>query len=198
MNLFYLDSDLDKCAEYHVDSHVGKMQLETAQMLCTNHWIDYLFGYIPRSLNSLELKELKELMKGQRSLPQEKRAYPYLACHHNHPCTIWIRESLDNYAWAVSYAQALSSEQKYRTGGDHKSFTVIQSLPDPQHLRDIGPTPFKMAMPDFFKGEDPIESYRLFYMGDKRDFAKWKSRQTPPWWDDELAETCAKQCRSRK
>ena len=35
MNLFYLDEDLDKCAEYHVDKHVNKMILEAAQILCT-------------------------------------------------------------------------------------------------------------------------------------------------------------------
>ena len=35
MNLFYLDEDLDKCAEYHVDNHVNKMILEAAQLLCT-------------------------------------------------------------------------------------------------------------------------------------------------------------------
>ena len=25
MNLFYLDEDLDKCAEYHVDKHIVKI-----------------------------------------------------------------------------------------------------------------------------------------------------------------------------
>ena len=31
MNLFYLDENLDKCAEYHVDKHIVKMPLEVAQ-----------------------------------------------------------------------------------------------------------------------------------------------------------------------
>ena len=50
MNLFYLDSDHDTCAEYHVDKHVNKMQLEAAQLICTNLWIDDLFGFVPRMI----------------------------------------------------------------------------------------------------------------------------------------------------
>ena len=47
MNIFVLDTDIDKCAEYHVDKHIVKMPLEAAQMLCTNHWGDKYLGYIP-------------------------------------------------------------------------------------------------------------------------------------------------------
>jgi len=34
MNIFVLDKDPSKCAEYHCDKHVVKMILETAQLLC--------------------------------------------------------------------------------------------------------------------------------------------------------------------
>ena len=54
MNLFYLDSDHDTCAEYHVDKHVNKMQLEAAQLICTNLWIDDLFGFVPRMITKEE------------------------------------------------------------------------------------------------------------------------------------------------
>jgi len=33
MNIFYLDSNPQKCAEYHCDKHVVKMILESAQLL---------------------------------------------------------------------------------------------------------------------------------------------------------------------
>ena len=97
MNLFKLDDDLDKCAEYHIDKHVGKMQLECAQMMCTNHWIDYLLGYVPRKLTPEEHLKLKVFMKEQRPLTMGNRIFPYLACHHNHPSTVWMRESVANY-----------------------------------------------------------------------------------------------------
>ena len=38
MNIFVLDLDPQKAAEYHCNKHVVKMILESAQMLCTAHW----------------------------------------------------------------------------------------------------------------------------------------------------------------
>jgi len=35
MNIFILDADIKKCAEYHCDQHVIKMILESVQILCT-------------------------------------------------------------------------------------------------------------------------------------------------------------------
>ena len=37
MNIFYLDFQTDKCAEYHCDKHVTKMIVEYAQLLSTAH-----------------------------------------------------------------------------------------------------------------------------------------------------------------
>ena len=37
MNIFILDFDQKKSAQYHVDKHIVKMPLETAQLLCTVH-----------------------------------------------------------------------------------------------------------------------------------------------------------------
>jgi len=37
MNIFFLDWDVKKCAEYHCDKHIVKMILETAQLLCGVH-----------------------------------------------------------------------------------------------------------------------------------------------------------------
>ena len=50
MNIFILDEDIDKCAQYHIDAHSGKMQLESAQMLCTIHWIDKFVKYLQNIL----------------------------------------------------------------------------------------------------------------------------------------------------
>ena len=36
MNLFYLDRNMHKAVRYHCDTHVVKMCLETAQILCTS------------------------------------------------------------------------------------------------------------------------------------------------------------------
>ena len=104
MNIFILDEDLDKCAEYHVDKHIIKMPLEAAQMLCTNMWIDKYFGYVPEKVNKEQLAVLREKKKN------EPRDFPYLPTMHNHPCTIWARSSLDNHEWLHCYAIALNDE----------------------------------------------------------------------------------------
>ena len=37
MNIFYLDHDVTNCAQQYCNSHVVKMLLETAQILCSVH-----------------------------------------------------------------------------------------------------------------------------------------------------------------
>ena len=94
MNLFYLDEDFDKCAQYHVDKHIVKMPLEAAQLLCTAVWVDEVLGFVPRALNKEESKVLNEEKAKIKHLPLEERPLtPYLPMMYNHPCTIWTRSS---------------------------------------------------------------------------------------------------------
>ena len=132
MNIFILDTNHDKCAEYHVDKHIVKMPLEAAQMLCTTHWIDKFLGYVPRKLNKEELKTLREKKK---NVPRD---FPYLPTMGNHPCTIWARTSLDNYEWLFCYSTALNDEYGYRYAKSHKSVhEVILSLPEPYAYQEM-------------------------------------------------------------
>ena len=87
MNLFYLDEDLDKNAEYHVDSHVVKMPTEAAQMLTTAVWVDNLLGFVPRALTSEELAVINEHKALQPSI-EERTFTRFLPSHPNHPCSI--------------------------------------------------------------------------------------------------------------
>lgn len=190
MNLFYLDEDLEKCAQYHVDKHVSKMILEAAQIICTNLTVDHLFGDLPGKLNSEQNKKLSDFRKEQKELPQEDRLFMYLPTMQNHPSTIWARSSLENFYWTHCYAHALAEEYRYRYGKAHKSFwEVINKLPDPKHMVDRGFTTFGLAMPDQLKDYDnPIESYRMYYMLDKATFASWKHRDKPAWWKEDIAD----------
>ena len=182
MNLFYLDEDLDKCAEAHVDKHIVKMPIEVAQILCTNLWIDTILGYAPRALTKEENRVLTNAKSGER-------LFPYLPTMQNHPCTIWCRISMDNYEWTHCYGSALGSEYTYRYGKVHKSVDIIHSLPEPKNIPHIGFTTFGLAMPDILKDYDnPIESYRRYYHLDKATFASWKYRDKPYWWNEEFAD----------
>lgn len=191
MNLFYLEEDLDKNAESHVDKHVNKMILEAAQICCTVIWVDVLLGFVPRALDKEESAVLNEYKKLEKPLkPEERKLTPYLGMMYNHPSTIWARSSLDNYEWTFCYAHSLAEEYRYRYGKEHKSFwQVVNKLPEPTRLERVGFTPFALAMPDVLKNsQDPIQSYRDYYMLDKATFASWTGRSKPSWWDDELAD----------
>ena len=153
MNIFILDNDITKCAEYHVDKHVVKMCLESAQLLCT--------------LRGLTTREIRD--------------FPYLPNHFNHPCSIWVRKSLDNYEWLYCLALSLNDEYGYRYGGKtHKSIEVVLKLPDID-LPSKGLTPFAQAMPDEYKNEDAVIAYRNYYNQDKKHLLSWKYRRTPEW-----------------
>lgn len=185
MNLFYLDHDLDKCAEYHVDRHVGKMILEAAQLLTTALWVDKYIGFVPRKLTSEETGVLNEVKRNEPSI--DDRVFTrYLATHYSHPSAIWVRSSLENFYWTVNYANALNDEGMYRGYKYHASCAEVNRMPEPTRLPQLGFTKPALAMPDELKSDDVVASYRKFYMLDKGPFASWKRRGKPDWWDDDL------------
>jgi len=187
MNLFYLANDLDECALYHIDKHVGKIQLEAVQLLSTALWVDKYLGFIPRALTPEEWAVIKEAKLKEPSI-EERSFTRYLPCHHNHGSAIWVRSSLENFWWTYNYVNALESERLARGyKNSHASCIECNKLPDPKHMSDKGFTPFYEAMPDELKTGNVIEDYRLFYMLDKAAFASWKNREKPHWWREDIA-----------
>ena len=154
MNIFVLDEDPRTCAEYHCDKDVVKMILETAQMMCT----------INNELGNTT---------------------PYKSAFSKHPCTLWLKQSLANYHWALQLVKHLNCEyqQRYNKTMEHKSWSVVSSLPTKIALPNIELTPFAQAMPEKYKNENAVIAYRTYYINDKKDFATWKN-QTPKWWGD--------------
>jgi hypothetical protein len=186
MNLFFLDRNLDTCAEYHIDRHVGKMQLEAAQLLTTTLWVDKYVGYVPEKLSSEQLQIIKSIKKNEP--PIEQRQFTrYLPTHENHPCASWVSSSLEHFYWTVCYVNALNSECVWRGYKSHASCEVVNSMPMPTNIPDLGWTDPPLCMPVQFQGPDPIEAYRKFYIDDKASFASWKRRGQPAWWPNNNA-----------
>jgi hypothetical protein len=154
MNIFVLDMEPRVAAAYHVDKHVPKMIVESAQLLSTAHHI----------------------------LDGEKPAI-YKISNKNHPCNIWLRESKSNYHWLWELATGLVEEYHLRYGSKtHKTEAVLDVLREaPVNAPAVGLTPFAQAMPDEYKSECPVTAYRGYYRGAKRDFATWKTT-VPAWW----------------
>lgn len=107
----------------------------------------------------------------------------YKITHKNHPCSIWVRESVQNFLWLVELTFCINEEWKQRYGHTHnmKSWEVIKTLPTP-NLPDIPMTPFAQAMPMEYRTQDPVTAYRQYYNGAKQHIASWKHGDIPPWF----------------
>ena len=167
MNLFILSLNFQECAEYMFDKHVSKIILEAVQMLCT----------------------AIQIIDPENEISQKIKLYKI--AHKNHPVTIWMRTSLDNYLWTLNLVDAMHNEWKFRYEHPpekmHKSYIVAKYLreyaPTADKFPSTGLTPFALAMPVECKRDDPIESYRIYYQSkDKQKIASWKKREKPVWY----------------
>lgn len=157
MNIFFLDRNPRKAAEYHCDKHVVKMILETAQMLYCAHWI-----------------------LDPSNLPENA----YKLAHKNHPCSVWVRQSLTNYLWLCSLGWWLCKEYTFRYEKIHKTQDHIVWLfhNPPKTIPYKVMTEPAQAMPIEYKSSDPIEAYRKFYVESKyknRNIVTYKKREKP-------------------
>ena len=160
MNIFFLDWDIKKSVQYHLDKHSTKMCVEYGQLLCSAH-------HVIAHENRLSTDQV-----------------PYKLSHKNHPCSIWVRESLSNYLYLCELGLELCKEYTYRYGKRHKSQDVIEwCVTNKVQISDKGFTEPPKAMPDEYKVKDVVESYRNYYRGAKSGFATWKNREVPEWFD---------------
>jgi len=191
MNIFVLDKDPRAAAMQHNDKHVVKMILEGAQLLSTAHRLldgteridkRYVNGSMPARFRNVKVWDL----------PDHRDKILYQATHRNHPCAVWVRESRANYQWLVDLTWALCDEYYHRYGRykePQKRHKVEESgLLDelrfgPTNInRTLGLTPFPQCMPDQYKVDrDPVQAYRNYYLGEKRDFLVYTHREEPDW-----------------
>lgn len=107
---------------------------------------------------------------------------PYKPTHVSHPCTLWTRSCSGNYLWLWEHGMALCREYTRRYGKIHACQSVIQAMEFPPPGVPGGRlTEFVQCMPDEYRGDDPVEAYRRYYIGDKQSFATWKT-EPPLWW----------------
>jgi hypothetical protein len=167
MNLFILSLIQKEIAESMMDKHVSKILLEAVQMLCS----------------------ARRIVEPDDDVINERL---YKMAHKNHPVTIWCRKSRANFVWALDLAEELHNEWRFRYGHPetkiHQSYRVAmflrENIPDDDAFEAVGLTPFALAMPDKYKSEDPVLSYRNYYMSEeKQKIASWcKKRGKPAWY----------------
>lgn len=178
LNIFYIDSDPKKCAEWAVDRHVVKMILEAAQLLSTAH----------RVLDGTE--GVSHTKSGRRKkvwlLPDIREYNLYSATHVNHPSAVWARQSNNNYNWLWCYLYEHCKEYTRRYGKVHKVETsnLLNELSQPP--RNIAIAPFfqpPSAMDaKYIISDDARVNYRNYYKIGKAHLHKWKAPALPPVW----------------
>jgi hypothetical protein len=62
--------------------------------------------------------EIAQLLSTAHHILDKEKAIPgiYKATHANHPCAVWVRESAQNYVWALSLGRHLVLEYLRRYG----------------------------------------------------------------------------------
>ena len=173
LNIFVLDWNTQEAVKCHVDKHCVKMITEHNQLLSTTHHM---------TNSKFNPEDCKAYLNMTPILRFAHGMVPYKKAYYNHPCAKWARESLDNYLWLARFTLHLSQEYTHRYGKVHAGEPYAQWFLD--HLPPIentGLTPFALAMPDEYKCNDPVQSYRNYYNGAKRHLFKWTKREVPEW-----------------
>lgn len=159
MNIFYLDKDPETCAKYHVDSHVIKQILESAQLLSTAH----------RVLD-------------KNCLSEEKHQALYQVTHQDHPSCVWVMRSKGNYEYLYALFIELLKEYTYRYNKTHDCVKLMDALKDaPYNINDYGFTEFTQVVPEECRQTDPVDAYRDYYVKHKKHLWSYKARSYP-WW----------------
>jgi hypothetical protein len=166
LNFFFLDRDPKKCAHYHGDKHLNKMQLEYAQIVSSVWWL---------------------VGKDLPYFAEKIQPNVYKMTHKSHPIVQWACQSQAHVLGIIEVGLALAEEKVMRASKSgkkkwkltHKSTPILQFIK--QNLPPIENTQWHdppACMPDCLKtkGKDVVECYRLYYAGHKVELTnlKWE------------------------
>lgn len=151
MNIFILDYDIKKCAQYHVDKHVVKMCIEYAQLLSSvHHHYGKPAGY------RLTHKNHPCSVWARASLSN----YKFLK--------ELALELGDEYThrYGRKHKSIEVVKQLPRIKFDDFGLTPFAKA---------------IATPEIKAIEDAVQAYRTYYNEEKYDLFSWKNRTEPEW-----------------
>jgi hypothetical protein len=162
MNIFYLHKDPVKAASAMINKHVVKMVLESAQLLCTCHRVVDGTHYIDTSSG----RKLQKWSHPDSFMDE----HLYKSQHFNHPCSLWLRESVENYNWLYQHFIALGNEYKRRYNKEHASIVKLSEIlkTPPKNLPQVPFTePAQAILPQYKKEGNSIAAYHDYYISEK-------------------------------
>lgn len=178
MNIFVTNENPIIAAQELCDKHVrSKMQIEGAIMLAHAFQQDVL---------------------DHPSTPKTKSGKPRKSGkgYAKHQCSVWARETQDNFMWLVEHTLEQFNERMFRWPNSTEHFTkaFILWCRDNLHNTSIlktGLTPFALAINDtcncrkikHFDQLSTIDKYKSYIINDK-PFANWTVRERPTWFSN--------------
>ena len=175
LNIFFLDTCPKLAAQAHIDTHIVKMPTELAQICSTVY---------------------QELI-GKRD------ENVYKPTHSNHPSTKWAKAYESNLQFTILAGIYLCEEYKVRYKKQHSAYDVfryisefnlniISGQKDIINFGEYKITPPALAMPEKYKSDDPVKSYRDYYIAEKtrrkdgRVMMDYTEREPPTWLEEEF------------
>lgn len=163
MNIFYIHSDPIIAAKELVDDHIRKMQIESAQMLCTTFWhYGFEAPYKKAHYNHPSTKWVRESVYH----------FDWLLSHGLEIC-----DEFEKRYGKVHATKTVLNWLKANRDMIYGKIPTTPFVPPPQ------------CMPIEYKKEDTIEAYRDFYIKDKIGIKKLnynKLNNTPKWISESL------------
>lgn len=154
LNIFVLDKNPQEAAKMHSDQHVRKMILESAQMLCTAHWMTG--GAAPYK-------------KTHYNHPCAKWARKN---NHNYKWLTMLAQSL-----CKEFTFRFNKIHKTQEVIEWCS----QNMPEIPQGNSI--TKMPQAMPQTYWNKDVVSAYRQYYIAEKQVFSRgnatWTKRKKP-------------------
>jgi len=210
VNVFMLDHDPESAAKAHVDRHVIKMIVESAQLLSSawhclsnDYWDPLPDDEADDPPETITPWVRQVVYAPGRPQPRLKSASGevffahwelfgqriYTKTHADHPAATWVRSLGGNYRWLWRLAVALCDEYKYRYGRAHATLPVLWTLeaPPPPLVESLESwTEVPPVVPEECRVEqggyyDTVASYRMYYADKKRDLHAWTKRGPPIW-----------------
>ena len=178
MNIFVTNEDPVLAAQDLCDKHVrSKMQIEGAIMLA---------------------HAFPQEVLDHPSTPRTKTGKPRRSGkgYAKHQCSIWARESKDNFMWLVNHTLEQFNERMYRWSNSQEHFTkdfivwcgknlhntTIQKTSLTPYAVAIGSDCVCRKVINNFDSMSVIDQYRAYIIYDK-DFAVWTKRSSPSWYN---------------
>ena len=174
MNIFITNTDPIIAAQDLCDKHIRSKMIIEGSIMLSNSFTQEQLNYAPKTKTGKTRKTGKGYAK--------------------HQCTLWAKESRENFMWLVEHTLEMFNERNFRWPDSDQHFTYdfikwCKDNKDKTTHKNNNLTPFVTAISadsecrkiTNFDNLSVVDQYRLYIKHDK-SFATWTKRNKPNWY----------------